>query len=322
MRNGAVPHGESAFRAGPPRRIPRSAFLILLLLVGCDRESGDGAAVKKVFGGTGLGPGEFSYPRAIAVSPRDGCVFVVDKTARIQRFSVDGEYQTQWRMPEWANGKPTGLYVDPFKGFVWVADTHYGRVIVFDRDGREQFRFGERGEGPGQFIFPTNVAIDREEYIYVGEYGGNDRISKFSPQRHYIMSFGDKTSGDAWVERPTTLAFDENDVLWVADACHHRICRFDRNGRFLAAFGAPGASPDKLNYPYGLALEQRGTILVADRCNNRLVRYDRAGKPLATWGTPGRAVGQVQQPWSVAVGQGGRVYCLDSWNNRVQVLDW
>jgi DNA-binding beta-propeller fold protein YncE len=293
-----------------------------LVLAGCERDSGDAAAVRRVFGSTGLSPGEFSYPRAIAVSPIDGCVFVVDKTARIQRFSADGEYHTGWRMPEWNNGKPTGLYVDPFKGLVWVADTHYARVIVFDRDGREQFRFGERGEGPGQFIFPTNVALDRDGYIYVGEYGGNDRISKFSPDRKYILSFAEKNSGDGWVERPTTLAFDGDDVLWVADACHHRICRFDRNGRLLSAFGSAGMAPDKLNYPYALALEKGGTLLVADRCNNRLVRYERDGRLVGTWGAPGRAVGQVMQPWSVAVGKDGRVYCLDSWNNRVQVLDW
>jgi len=300
----------------------RFALLLVFALGGCQKDSTDATAVHKVFGGTGLGPGEFSYPRAIAVSPQDGCVFVVDKTARIQRFSADGEYQAQWRMPEWANGKPTGLYVDPFKGFVWVADTHYGRIIVYDRDGREQSRFGARGEGPGQFIFPTNVVLDRDGYIYVGEYGGNDRISKFSPERKYICSFADKNSGEAWVERPTTLAFDDKDALWVADACHHRISRYDRTGKLLSSFGSAGTGPDKLNYPYALALEKKGTLVVADRCNNRIVRYDRSGKFLGQWGSAGRGPGQVQQPWSVAVGKDGRVYCLDSWNNRVQLLDW
>ena len=297
--------------------------LVMLVLPGCYREEPDVAAVERVFGGTGLGQGEFSYPRAIAVSPVDGRVYVVDKspTGRIQRFGPDGRYEHQWSMPEAANGKPTGLCVDK-QNRIWVADTHYHRVVVFDRDGRELLRFGEQGEGPGQFTFPTNVAIDRDGNAYVGEYGGNDRISKFSSEGKYLFSFADKNSGTAWVERPAGLVFDENGDLWVADACHHRICRYNHEGQFLSAFGSPGTLPENLNYPYGLTLEKGGSILVADRNNNRIARFNRDGRFRGSWGTQGRARGQILQPWGVAVGKDGLIYCLDSWNNRVQVINW
>jgi DNA-binding beta-propeller fold protein YncE len=302
------------------------------LISGCKQAEADDAAVERIFGGPGLGAGEFSYPRSLAISPVDGRVFIVDKTARIQRFTARGQYEHQWRMPEWKNGKPTGLTVDR-ENRVWVPDTHYHRVIVFDRDGVELTRFGERGEGPGQFIFPTTVALDANGYIYVGEYGGNDRISKFTPQRQYLFSFAGRPDGasveedparteQARVERPTEIVIDEEGILWVADSCHHRICRYDGDGRFLSAFGLPGTGPGQLNYPYGLALEKSGSLLVADRGNNRLVRWARAGVFLGAWGTHGRGRGQIAQPWDVAVGADKRVYCLDSWNNRVQLIDW
>lgn len=296
---------------------------MLASLAGCHREEPDVAAVEYVFGTPGLGPGEFSYPRAIAVSPLDGCVFVVDKSplARIQRFSAEGKFERVWAMPEARNGKPTGLYVDS-QDRLWVADTHYQRIITFDRDGRELFRFGESGEGPGQFIFPTMAVLDPDGNIYVGEYGGNDRISKFAPDRKYLFSFADKTSGKGWVERPASLAFDAQGVLWVADACHHRICRYNRDGKFLSAFGSPGTQPENLNFPYGLAMEKFGTILVADRGNNRIARFGPDGRFLGRWGRQGRAIGEIAQPWGVAVAQGGLIYCLDSWNNRVQVIYW
>jgi len=299
-----------------------AAFCVAALVGGCAPAAGnDAASVVGVFGKTGFGDGEFSYPRAIAVSPVDGCVFVVDKTARIQRFSADGVFERLWQMPDYKNGKPTGLFVDR-RNRVWVADTHYARVICFDRDGRELFRFGSYGEGPGQFIFPTSVLVDRDGFIYVGEYGGNDRISKFSADRKYLFSFADRASGQGWVDRPADMLMDEDGILWVADACHRRVCRYDRKGRWLSAFGIGNGEPGGLGFPYGMAMEASGTLLVADRGNSRIIRFDRSGRVLGTWGKPGRGKGQILQPWGVAVGRDGRIYCLDSWNNRVQVIEW
>ena len=294
-------------------------FVVAAFSGGCDRPAVDESAVERVFGRAGRALGEFHYPRGIAVSPIDGRVFVVDKTARVQRFSPDGEVEHHWRMPEWKNGKPTGLYVDGHNR-VWVPDTHYHRVICYDRDGREQFRFGSRGEGPGQFIFPTAVLLDDEGYIYVGEYGGNDRISKFSPDREYLFSFADQ--GEGWVDRPTEILMDKDDILWVADACNRRICQYTRDGKFIRAFPIGGNEPGQFSFPFGMAFERSGTLLIADRCNNRIVRMDRLGKELESWGTQGRGKGQLLQPWGVAVGSGGRIYCLDSWNYRVQVINW
>lgn len=298
-----------------------AAAAFCILVCGCGGDSGDASAVEKVFGKTGLSPGEFSYPRAIAVSPVDGCVYVCDKTARIQRFSAEGDYEHQWRMPEFKNGKPTGMAVDS-NNRIWVADTHYFRVIVYDRDGVELLRFGSHGEGPGQFVFPCSVAIDHEGFAYIGEYGGNDRISKFTSEGKYLTSIADKSTGVGWVERPASLTFDPEGTLWVADACHHRICRFGRDGKFQSAFGKPGEGPGELNYPYGVTIEESGTILVADRGNCRITRFGRDGRFIASWGTPGRAVGQIAQPWGVALGKDGGIYCLDSWNNRVQLIHW
>lgn len=294
---------------------------LTLFSIACTESDPNAAAVVHVFGRTGLATGEFSYPRAIAVSPVDGRVFVVDKTARIQRFSPEGEFERRWRMPEYKSGKPVGLYVGP-QGRVWVPDTHYSRVIVYDRDGNEQFRFGAHGEGPGQFELPTAVVLDGSGNIFVAEYGDNDRISKFSPTREYLFSFGDRDSGAAALRRPTELRIDDRGVLWVADANNHRICRFDLDGNLLSSFGLAGTGGDRMNYPYGLVLEPGGTILVADQGNNRIVRYDRQGKFLASWGSAGRAIGQTRHPWDVALGRDGQIYALDSWNNRVQVLKW
>jgi len=289
-----------------------------ICLSGCAQRGNDSSCVVGVFGETGFGKGEFSYPRAIAISPSGG-VYVADKTGRIQRFDAAGRWQMQWFMPEYQNGKPTGITVDRH-GRLFAADTHYNRVIVFDPDGREIGRFGAAGRGAGQFELPTDVAVDSEGFVYVGEYGGNDRISKFTPDWRFVCSFGGPDSGAAALSRPTGLVLDERQELWVADACNHRVCRFDRSGRLLGSFGSLGKGVGQLCYPYDIACLADGTLLVCEYGNSRLQRFDRSGRSLGTWGTAGRRVGQLASPWGVAVGPAGRLYVIDSGNNRIQIV--
>jgi sugar lactone lactonase YvrE len=151
-------------------------------------------------------------------------------------------------MPEWAAGKPTGISVDD-RGRVLVADTHYHRVVIFDRDGKESARFGSYGERLGQFTYPTSVAVDREGFLYVSEYGGNDRITRFTPDFEPVAAFGTADSGPAALSRPQSMTFDSDGSLWVADACHHRLCRFSREGQLLGTLGTAGRGPASYNTP-------------------------------------------------------------------------
>lgn len=304
-----------------PTFIAGTALLCAVVTGGCAGDLTPPSEVKRVFGGVGMGRGEFHYPRGLAASPVDGRLFIVDKAARIQRFAPDGTYETEWRMPEWEQGKPTGLCVDQ-QNRVWVADTHYHRVIVFDRDGRELRRFGERGEGPGQFIWPTNLAIDGEGFVYVGEYGGNDRILKFTPEGKFVLSFAHGEPEKGGTSRPQGLAFDGDGILWVADACNHRIARYTRTGEFLGAFGSLGDGTGQFRFPYEIVVLANNTLVVCDYGNDRLVHMSRDGRTLATWGGTGREPGKLVHPWSMDLGPDKNLYVLDSWNNRVQVLEW
>jgi len=285
---------------------------------GCRKPAIADRKPERMFGDRGLGHGQFVYPRAMALAP-DGRLFVVDKTARIQRFSPTGEFECCWQMPEWEAGKPTGLSVDA-AGRVLVADTHYYRIMIFDRDGNELARFGSRGTGDGQFLLTTVAVSDPTGRIFVAEYGDNDRISVFSSDLKYLYSFGrDNMGGDPLV-RPQSMVLDRDNTLWVADACRHRICHFDPDGKLLGAFGTFGREPGQLQYPYHVALCPDGTLLVSEFGNNRLQRFDRTGKSLEVWGGTGSGPGQLVSPWSVAVTDKGVVYVLDSGNNRVQVF--
>lgn len=297
-----------------------SAALVFNLLPACRPKAEPGQVPPlMLFGRTGMGPLEFNYPRAVAIGPND-CLYIADKAGRIQAIEQTGRFKLSWNMPQIQAGKPTGLGVAP-DGTLYVADTHYSRVVTFTPSGQRLEQFGTFGEGPGQFRLPTDVAIDADGFIYVSEYGGNDRISKFSPRREYLFSFGGQDAAEAALQRPQTLLISPDNTLWVADACNHRICHFDAGGRFLGAIGRPGKKAGELWFPYGLDMLSDGTLVVCEYGNNRVQRFDKTGQSLGTWGAAGRGPGQLAYPWALAVGEDDRIFVIDSGNNRVQVID-
>jgi DNA-binding beta-propeller fold protein YncE len=294
------------------------AFGTFVLVAGCEPPPIAPDGVVAVFGGIGLGAGAFSYPRAIAAEP-EGSVFVVDKSGRVQRFAADGTFETCWRMPETAGGKPVGLCVHP-DGRIFMADTHYHRVMIFDRDGTLLGSFGREGFGDGEFQLPTDVAIDDQGFIYVSEYLENDRITKWSPDLQFIKAIGEAPIGGKRLRRPTGTVIDDEQTLWVADACNHRIVRFSLDGEVLSTFGQFGSGPGELRYPYDISLSPEGTLMVCEYEGSRLQWFSKDGQSLRIWGRRGRKPGELFAPWGASYGPGGKVYIVDSLNSRVQIV--
>lgn len=155
----------------------------------------------KSWGQSGTDPGEFNTVHNIAID-REGWVYVADReNHRIQVFSSDGEFETQWINLALA----AGIYVDqrPTDQIVYVAEfyagipenpTGYGnftanrlgpRVTVFDTGGKVLARVGDepQGEASGQFITPHGIAVDSHGGIYVAEVSFTAYGSKLDPPR-------------------------------------------------------------------------------------------------------------------------------------------
>jgi len=301
------------------RLVGRWALLVLSLAVmaGC----GDTAQPDAIWCETGTGRGQLVYPRGAAYSPADDTYFVVDRMARVQRLDRFGQWLNEWRMPEFARGKPVGLSVGP-DGNVYIADTHYARVMVYSPKGELIRHWGSEGQGPGQFIYPTDVAFDSAGNVYVSEYGDNDRIQVFDARGGYLRQFGRYGQGDGEFCRPESMVILD-DILYVADACNHRIAVFALDGRFMRNMGRVGSELGQFRFPYGLDHDSRGRLVVCEFGNNRVQLVDRqTGRGLKAWGIPGREPGQLAYPWAVAVDRRDRVVVVDSGNNRLQVFTW
>lgn len=331
---------------------------------GCEKKHLPGEAIDAniTVGSLGDTPGKFAYPRAIDGTADGTGVWVIDKTARVQRIDpATGRCTAMWRMPDSDLGKPVGFCVAPGRDesgawcdeLLYIADTHYARVMVYRPPAGEESangkagsenrptptlvkKFGEYGQGEGQFIYPTDVAVllgedgagtKRVERIYVGEYGGNDRISVFDGDYRFQFSFGAWGDGrDAkkvLFARPQGLVIMDvagKKELVVTDSCNHRIGRFTLDGELTGWIGSPermGEAPGEFRFPYGIAGLGDGTVMVSEFGGNRVQRIDvLSGKSLGVWGRTGQGAGELAAPWAVTV-VGKEVFVVDSGNNRV-----
>src|SRR5439155_6836816 len=181
-------------RAISRRRLLTSAAIgSCALFTGCLGSRGpQSGRLEKVWGRAGSSPGRLFRPRAIAIDKSD-LLYIVDMTPQIQIFTADGKLIRSWQPPKFDTGKPSGLSFDN-AGNLLVADTHNFRILVYTPEGKlldGQTMGGTCGNGDGEFQFVTDAAQDVAGNYYVAQYGEYDRIQKFSPQRQFLLSWGE-----------------------------------------------------------------------------------------------------------------------------------
>jgi DNA-binding beta-propeller fold protein YncE len=181
-------------------------------------------------GTPGIGNGEFTDPRGIAVDDA-GDVYVADHgNNRIQKLSPTGRFLARWG----ANGGD-----------------------------------GTPGSADGEFRIPRGIAIDHAGHVYVAD-KGNNRIQELSRTGRFMRRWGanggdgSPGAGDGQFNLPYNIAIDGAGDLYVTDVLNHRVQKFSPTGRFLAKYGrnggaaaAPGAGPGEFDEPYGIATDCR-----------------------------------------------------------------
>ena len=162
--------------------------------------------LKRSWGVPGKAPGQFHLPHGIAAAA-DGRIFVCDReNDRIQIFSPDGEYLTEWTDTQ----RPTHIVFDgqgrAYVSELWwhkgqtsqrhgpITEARYGRVSVFDKDGRLLTRWGTPdATAAGSFAAPHGIAVDSRGDIYVSEVTHTFAISRGLPGSHTFQKFALKS---------------------------------------------------------------------------------------------------------------------------------
>ncbi len=174
--------------------------------------------------------------------------------------------------------RPSGIAIDRERGRIYVADSGHTRsaehtVKVFNGAGEPVGTLGRgKGEEPGQFLFPTYVAVDGKGNVYVTD-TLNSRVQMFDADGRYVKSFGQR--GNAWgmFDKPKGVALDSFGNVYVADSGWSNVQIFNQKGQVLLFFGGRGPIPGMLKNPTAIAIDKTNQIYVADYLNHRVEVY-------------------------------------------------
>ncbi|MGE0086448.1 MAG: SMP-30/gluconolactonase/LRE family protein, partial [Desulfococcaceae bacterium] len=264
-------------------------------------------------------PWYFLNPSDLACDS-EGFIYVADSANdRIQKFSSDGQFVTEWGKNGTDDGEfdyPTGIAADS-RGFVYVVDNANNRVQKFTSSGQFVTKWGSMGSGDGEFDMPYGIAVDYAGNVYVTD-GSNRRIQKFTEDGQFVMKWSGQRTGDKLPYAPLGIAADQKGFVYVADNNNHRIQKFAPDGQFVLQWGYEGSGDGGFYSPKGVTAGKEGFVYVTDMFNNRIQKFTDTGEFVDKWGNQGSGNEEFNAPGGMTADDRGYLYVADTNNSRIQ----
>jgi len=153
---------------------------------------------------------EVNFSGTVAVDKLNNWVYTIDVSNVLQKFDLTGKFITKWggtgtgdgqlmlsNQNDLSNQGMNGQMAVDEAGNIYVVDNMNFRVQKFSSTGTYITKWGSKGHGGGQFLFPCGIAIDSENgFIYVADnstqFGGSGniaRIEKFDLVGNFIKEW-------------------------------------------------------------------------------------------------------------------------------------
>jgi len=253
----------------------------------------------------------WSFGHAVRVD-KDDNIWAVDKGSdMVVKFSPEGKVMMVFGRKQEASDEETGPVKHPkpplpaedgrFRqvtdvtwdpaGNIFISDGYINsRVAKADKNGNWLKSWGERGDKPGEFNTPHNIAADAQGNIYVAD-RFNRRIQVFDSDGNFLRAMTvdvpfdhnvrpaignkvdpDATKGTFAPGSPWTLCITPppNQVLFTSDAYPGRLYKMSLDGKVLGVLGESGKQLKQFGWIHAIACPSPNTVFVAELLNWRV----------------------------------------------------
>jgi len=147
----------------------------------------------------------------------DGTLWAASDWSHVVHLSRGGGVLRRIDLREAVDGAAPARLAVSGTGEVYALDQWTYEIYRLDASGKFVDRFGGKGDGPEQFRWATDLAIDGRGRVYVSDIGRGIRV--FDAAGHFVDSFGERTVVFG-------MAIDDHDGLFASLRNNHEIVKY------------------------------------------------------------------------------------------------
>lgn len=189
---------------------------------------------------------------------------------------------------------PTGCFVDPRDGRIYVADTGAGQVVVFDSLLQYVTAFAHTPDAK-----PIAVSAD-DDRLWVSDIGTRSVRAYERTTLDPVLQLPLEGDSAGALAQPVGLAVTE-DAVYVSDGVLFTVKVYDHEGHLLRTVGSLGRGPGEFARNKGVAVDRAGRIYVVDAAFENVQVFDADGQVLTYVGGPYKGPGYLYLPAQVIV---------------------
>lgn len=216
------------------------------------------------------------------------------------------------KKPDQLLKRPHGVATDK-EGNIYIADMENSRILVFDKSGNYLSKFGKKGKGKGEFMYPMGIAIAPNGRIFVTE-NSLSKVLVFNRKGKFIKEF------KVMMPLMATVAHDR---FYVTTYGH--VIIYDLDGKRISEWGERGKRMGSFDNPTGIAVDDSGNVYVSDTMNLRVKALDKNGELLWSVGTPATDIMAKNRrfglPAGLTIGEDNLLYLVDAFHFSVRILN-
>ena len=249
----------------------------------------------------------------------NGWIYVPDNSRGIFIFDIDGNLLDLIEHDELQN--PVDVKIGP-DGNIYVADYFSDAILIFTPDGEFISKFGESGNGPGQFgaFGPKALAVCPDNTIYTLDDNRDENDDPFV--RLIMFTLDGEYLGEILIDEGFPIGMDcgPDGYLYVVNYFGHNIQKRDTDGNIVAEIGGDalqGMSPqyltfDEAGYIYLIVQDEVGVVIL-DPAGNFMGRFGyEEDYDVTPWPD-----GAMNQPKGISVmADGSRIFFADYTNSQ------